>query len=84
MPLSTRYSVRQDVSLEARICDDGVLLFDASSGSTHLVDHATWHRLTALPGFRVVGTMPNVPRMSPQSDDGLLQALERAGIIERC
>lgn len=89
--MEVTYSLCPDLSLDVRLCEDGVLVYDSMACTTHLIPPAAWDIFVSLSQ-----TIPAVVQCDLSEVDGadmslndsgrlaMLTALERAGLIMRC
>jgi hypothetical protein len=84
-----KYRLRPSLKLEVRICDDGVLVFDHSSGATHLLDDTAWRLFQTITDSPAALVVPLSGDDVP-SDQGIhgcdefMPALLSAGLVEQC
>lgn len=83
------YRADLHLQLVVRECDDGVLVFDGFSRTTHLISHAAWKLFDAI--SRAGNEMCSPPQMHSRklrdelgASRELLDALEAAGFVHRC
>lgn len=63
-------------NLEVRHCSDGILVFDKSSCSTHLLGTAAWSLFESILHKEFIS--------GNEADAELLEVLESSGLIKRC
>lgn len=63
-------------NLEVRHCSDGILVFDKSSRSTHLLGPAAWSLFESILREEFID--------GNETDADLLEVLESSGLIKRC
>ncbi len=84
------YSLRPDLKLDVRPCEDGVLVYDNAARTTHLIHPEVWDFFVSLlPTNPVViecdlGELTADMPMDGRSRVAMLHALEHAGLIMRC
>lgn len=84
------YSLRPDLKLDVRPCEDGVLVYDNTARTTHLIHPEVWDFFVTLLQTNPVMIECDLSELKVDMPmDGhsrvvMLHALEHAGLIMRC
>lgn len=85
-----RYCLAATSEVVARVCEDGVLVYDSAMCRTHLLHPAAWRLFLSLPQDRSpvevdgTGHVVHDYRSDDPSPETLIAALESAGLVGRC
>lgn len=88
--MEVTYSLCHDLKLDVRPCEDGVLLYDKVSRTTHLIHPAVWDFFVTLSqknSTEIACELIDLKvDMAPDdmSRSAMLNVLERVGLVKRC
>jgi len=89
--LKAIYSLCPGLRLEVRSCEDGVLVYDSTARTTHLIPPAAWGLFVSIskkPPEVMQHELDELNAATIPADGAgrltMLHALERAGLIMRC
>lgn len=85
-----RYCLAATSEVVARVCEDGVLVYDSAMCRTHLLHPVAWRLFQSLPQDRSpvevddIGHVIYDYRNDGPSLKALIAVLESAGLVSRC
>lgn len=73
------------LNLDVRPCEDGILVYDNTARTTHLIHLAAWDLFVSLSQSNSAAAQFDLGELDADNSRlAMVNALERAGLITRC